>query len=159
MPDSVVDRIADCLGHTERRPQSTFILSLSIWGRTAAFYQFVSQVIPAPNLRIKAPEGPKITKNVCVTSKHTDMQSQKAWQSPAWWWPFAVLQTPNFCRNMDKCSNDTISTPKTPVWYRMWVIIDMSPIHSELLPVVLKKPNFCCHWQQESVGNKLWWHH
>jgi len=50
-------------------------------------------------------------------------KNQKAWRSPAWWSPSAVLQTPNFCGYMGtfgyhgnrvrlgSCLNDVITLP------------------------------------------------
>jgi len=92
-------------------------------------------------------------------------------ESPAWWSPSAVLQTPNFCGNMwnfryrgnrGRLGSSWMMplycpTPKTASLaqesgtYRLY-----KPSYSQLYVQIV---NFSLQWQQGSVGRQFEWYH
>jgi len=98
---------------------------------------------------------------------NNNTNNQTAWQSPAWWSPSAVLQTPNVCGNMLKlCYHDNRGqlspvwiiplhclTPKTTTLVKESTIYLLyKPSYSQFYVQIV---NVSLPWQQGSVGDQF----
>ena len=91
------------------------------------------------------------------------------WQSPAWWSPSAVLQTPNFCRNMQKFRyHGKVSFGVQFEWY-CYIARPLKPAlcYKNLTDLLYKLSysqscvqivNFLLPCQQGSIRGQFEWH-